>query len=178
MRNLVAATAAAMALADPSALTANVGFIPSFASLLGIVYLGPPLRHLLRYDRPSSGHGFLGWKESAVTTLSAQFAVMPILIRAFGRFSLTAVLANLLILPTVPLAMLLGAALAPLGFVSFYLAFFAAQLAGLLLGYQLFVVRLCAALAVPVPFSFNSVYFFICYYLALALFIFAHHPEP
>ncbi len=177
MRNLITFTAAAMALGDPSILTANAGFLLSFASLLGIVYLGPPLRKLLRYDR-GDGAGLLGWKESAATTLAAQLAVMPVLLRTFGQFSLAAIFANTLVLATVPLTMALGALLAALGFLSRALAFFAAQLAGLFLGYQLSVIRLFAALAVPLPFHFGSAFFVAFYYFLLAIFIFSYGAAP
>ncbi len=40
-------------------------------------------------------------------TISAQIVTLPILVLAFGQFSNVAILANLLVLPLVPLAMLL-----------------------------------------------------------------------
>lgn len=136
---------------------------------------GPPLRGgLLRRGAASrSAHGLFDWKESAVTTFSAQIAVMPVLIAAFGRFSLTAILANILILSVTPLTMFFGLPLALLGFLSHALVFFAAKLVGLLLGYQLFVIRLFARLAVPFPIPFNSAFAIAFYYLILVLFVFS-----
>ncbi|MGC9599185.1 MAG: ComEC/Rec2 family competence protein [Minisyncoccia bacterium] len=173
MRNAIVFTAAFMALLDPSVLTGNVGFILSFLSLAGIVYLGPPLKRLLRYREDSDGSLF-DWKENAATTLSAQLMVMPVLINSFGRFSLVAILANILILSTVPLTMFFGALFALLGFVSHHLIFFAAKLVGLILAYQLFVMRLFAALAVPVPLPLNSAFAIALYYLIIAIFIFSY----
>ncbi len=171
MRNAIVFTAAFMALLDPSVLTGNISFILSFLSLAGIVYLGPPLQKLLRYSGES---GLFDWKESAITTMSAQLAVMPALINSFGRFSCMAIFANILVLSTVPLTMFLGALLALFGFVSHYLAFFAGKLVGLFLAYQLFVIRLFAALAVPLPLPLNSAAAIALYYVILLIFIFSY----
>ncbi len=171
MRNAVSFTAVFMALPNPAILTHDMSFVLSFASLLGIVYLGPPLKKLLRQTDP----GTLDWKENAVTTLSAQLAVMPVLIRIFGQFSLVAIVANILILSTVPLTMFLGVLLALFGFLSRYLAFFAAKIVGFILWYQLSMMRLFSSLAVPLPVSFNSASAMALYYAMLATFALSYH---
>lgn len=175
MRNAIVFTAAFMAILDPSVLTGNLSFILSFLSLSGIVYLGPPLKKLLRY---SGEGGAFEWKENAVTTLSAQLAVMPVLINSFGRFSLMAIVANIFILATVPLTMFFGLLLALFGFASHYLAFFAGKLVGLLLAYQLFVIRFFAGLAVPLPLPLNSPPAIALYYSLIAIFIFSYGRAP
>lgn len=183
MRNAIIFTAVFMALLDPSVLTGNLSFILSFLSLAGIVYLGPPLKKLLRYPgadgaagtlAAAGANGLFDWKESAMTTLSAQLAVMPVLINSFGRFSCMAIAANILILSTVPLTMFFGLLLALAGFVSHYLAFFPGTLVGLMLAYQLFVIRLFAGLAVPLPLPLNSAAAISFYYMILATFIFSY----
>lgn len=170
MRNAITLTAAGMAIIDPTIVTQNAGFALSFLSLMGIVYLGPSLKAAFHYK----DSGILDWKESAVTTLSAQLAVMPVLIAVFGQFSATAILANILILGTVPLTMFFGFLLAVLSFLSYYLAFFTAKIVGLSLAYQLSVIRLFAVFAIPLPLAFNSTWSFGVYYSALALFIYSH----
>ncbi len=177
LRNLIAFTAAAMVLADPSAPVFNVGFILSFVGLLGIIFLGPPIRGLLRAGGPAPAHAPFGLRDAAAIVLSAQIAVMPILIRAFGPLSLVGVFANVLVTATIPATMALGTMLAVFGFASGRLAFFAAQCAGFFLRYQLLVIRTFAALAVPVPFSFDSAFFIASYYLLLALFVFSRRSS-
>ena len=167
IRNAIAVTAAIMVLWNPMMLTGNAGFELSFLSLIGIVYLGPALKKL--FDCTDAG--FLDWKECGITTLSAQLAVMPVLIMTFGQFSATAIFANILILATVPLAMFLGFLLAIFGFISYYLAFFCAKLAGLVLFYELAMIQLFAKLSVPVPINFNSTIMVVAYYAVLAFFI-------
>ncbi len=172
MRNAVAMTALVMALYDPTVLTGNMSFILSFLSLLGIVYLGPPLQKLLRYEPKEKG--LLDWKESAVTTFSAQLAVMPILINTFGQFSATAIIANVLVLGTVPLTMFFGFVLAASSFISSALAFFAATFAGFLLSYQLAAIRFFGKFAIPLPLPLNSEFAIFFYYLLLGIFIFSY----
>ncbi len=167
IRNAITLTATVMVLWNPTILTGNVGFELSFLSLLGIVYLSPALKKLFCYSNP----GFLGWKECAITTLSAQLAVMPILIITFGKFSATAIFANIAILETVPFAMFLGFLLAILGFISCYIAFFCAQLVGIILFYELAMIRLFAHFSILVPINFNSLVIIVAYYGTLIFFI-------
>lgn len=92
--NALLLAAILMLLYDPSQLVHNISFQLSFAATIGIVYLYPRLRKL---------------GEILGTTLSAQIAVFPFLAYYFGQISLISPLANLLVLPAVPLAMLFGA---------------------------------------------------------------------
>lgn len=170
MRNGIALTAAAMVALQPTVLVYDVGFELSFLSLLGIVCLCDPLKKAAQKIFRYEDSGVFEWKESAVTTLSAQLGTMPVLIAVFNQFSATAIFANVLVLGTVPLTMLLGFVIAVLGFVAPYLAWFVAKAAWLLLAYQLGVIRFFAALAVPLPFAFNSAATFAVYYAALGWF--------
>lgn len=85
---------------DPTFLT-NVGWLLSFASYAGIMILGPAMtRHFFGNKKP----GFLA--SSIITTISATLLTLPIVLYYFGSISLISVVANLLILPTLPYAML------------------------------------------------------------------------
>lgn len=115
---------------NPKILYFDVGFQLSFAATLGLV-LFMPLWDKLTQTWPKLG----GLKNIFFATVSAIAATLPLVLWYFGRLSLVALLANLLILPVVPLAMLFGfltivPAVAP-GF---------AFLANLLLSYVLWVV--------------------------------------
>jgi competence protein ComEC len=172
MRNAIAGTAAGMVALDPRILTGDIGFALSFLSLLGIVCLIDPLKKLFRYESARTGFATVfDWKESAITTFAAQIAVIPVIVAVFGNFSATAIIANVLVLGTVPLTMLLGFVLAVAGFLSQHLSFLIAKITWLILAYQLAIIRLFATLAVPLPISFGSTIGFIIYYGALGLFI-------
>jgi competence protein ComEC len=168
IRNAIALTAFAMTIADPRILIYNVGFQLSFLSLLGIVYLGPALKKLFKFE----SEGFASWRENLVTTAAAQFAVMPLIIRTFGQFSLTAILANALILGFVPLTMFLGFTLAALSSLYFYLGFLVAKLAGLFLSYEIAIMGIFSEVRVPIAFGSTIGWLLaIAYYCAIITFI-------
>lgn len=168
IRNAVALTAAAMIIIDPGTIF-DIGFILSFLSLIGIILLEPAITRFLRMEeKPKS---FMSWRENALTTLSAQLAVAPILIMVFGNFSLTSILANVLILEFVPLTMLGGFILALAGSIFYYSGFLISFFENIILKYELQVIKLFAGWSVPVLSGTRSWIFFGIYYSALILFI-------
>lgn len=169
IRNAVVLTAAAMIIADPGTIF-DIGFVLSFLSLIGIVLLEPAISGFLRLDgKPKS---FMSWRENALTTLSAQLAVAPVLIIVFGNFSLTSILANVLILEFVPLTMLFGFILAFFGSIFYYSGFIVSFFENILLKYELWVIKLFANWSLPLLSGSNSWIFFGVYYFALIVFIF------
>lgn len=97
------ATALAMVLINPRILHWDVGFQLSFAATLGIVYLLPVFEKFTeRLPDP------LSLKTYLLTSMSAIFATLPLVAWQFQRVSLVAPLANVVVLPVVPLTMLLG----------------------------------------------------------------------
>jgi len=168
IKNAVALTALAMTIADPTVLVYNVGFQLSFLSLLGIVYLGPAIKKFLKFE----GEGVLGWRDNLSTTAAAQLAVMPLIIHTFGQFSLTAIVANTLILGLVPFTMFLGFFLAAVSSLYFYLGFFVAKLAELFLFYEIFVIKFFSEVRLPLAFGSTAGWFLaIVYYCAIIVFI-------
>lgn len=84
---------------NPNYLT-SMGWQLSFASYGGIMILGP------RFTRFFYGSKKPGWVASTViTTIAATMMTLPIGLYYFGAASLISVVANLLILPTLPWAM-------------------------------------------------------------------------
>ncbi|MDP2598929.1 MAG: ComEC/Rec2 family competence protein [Candidatus Liptonbacteria bacterium] len=173
MRNAIVLTAAGMVAVNPAVLVFDAGFQLSFASLLGIVYLPPVIKRFLR----AKEENMAGLAETAIMTISAQFAVIPIIIQTFGRFSLTAIVANVLILEFIPFTMFLGFLLAAVGPINFYLGFLVAKLVEVLLTYEIGVIKLFAVLTVPMAAPFNNplVPAFI-YYAALSAFVYYFSP--
>lgn len=92
-----------MTLFNPKILVYDISFQLSFAATIGLIYISPFLERVFK-KVPS----FFAVKESLVMTLSAQAATIPLILLYFGRFSLIAPLANVLVLPLVPFAMFLG----------------------------------------------------------------------
>lgn len=85
--------AAAIILFNPAELYC-VGFLLSFGVVAGIILLARPLASVISF-LPAKFAKMIG------TVISAQIASIPISLWAFGRFSLIAVIANLLLLPFV-----------------------------------------------------------------------------
>ncbi len=163
-RNSIVLAAFLIVLFNPKSLVFDVGFQLSFLAVLGIIYLRPALKKLLRFgDKP----GFFAWRENLLMTLSAQLATAPILIVVFGNFSLVALISNILILVAIPLTMALGFSIGFFHFLSYYLALILGWLVSLFLNYEIFIINFFAKMAVPINFNLN----FWCislYYLFLA----------
>ncbi|HEX6288585.1 MAG TPA: ComEC/Rec2 family competence protein [Herpetosiphonaceae bacterium] len=102
---LVACTA--MALHDPNVLW-DIGFQLSALATAGLFAFARPIEDVLSAHRPLSWP-WLRWAVEPLTaTLAASLLSLPILLYHFGRLSLIAPLANVLMLPAVPYAMLTG----------------------------------------------------------------------
>ncbi|MFH2063488.1 MAG: ComEC/Rec2 family competence protein [bacterium] len=95
--------AAVMLLFNPLALRYDVGFQLSFAAVWGLHGLAPGLLELLpeRWRR-------MALARTAIETTSATLATLPIMLHVFGRLPAVVLLANLLVLPLLPWAMLFG----------------------------------------------------------------------
>lgn len=99
---LLSIVAAATVLINPSFAWGDLGWQLSFAAFVGVMVVAPlAQRYFFGEKKPGTVRQILG------ETVAAQFVTLPILVLAFGQFSNVAVVANLLVLPFVPLAMLL-----------------------------------------------------------------------
>jgi ComEC/Rec2-related protein len=111
VRALLAAAALMLAV-NPLVLRHDVGFQLSFVAVWGLHSLAPGLLTTVP----------LRWRGSVARILcetgSATLATMPIVLYSFGRLPAIGLLANLLILPLVPWAMLFGSLAALIGLVS------------------------------------------------------------
>lgn len=92
-----------MNLWNPRILLYDVGFQLSFLATCGLVYLSPTLEQRFNF-LPS----ILAIRESFILTISAQIFALPIIIYNFGALSLIAPIANIFVLPLIPLAMIFG----------------------------------------------------------------------
>ena len=118
------ASAFVLTLINPLALW-DAGFQLSFAATLGLILFAPGIERLFEQgltrfvseDRARWGLRFLN--DALILTLAAQVLTIPLVVYHFGRLSLVAPLANLLILPVQPPIMSLGAAAAFTGALAF-----------------------------------------------------------
>jgi len=94
-------TAMVMVLVNPKILLGDIGFQLSFLATIGIIYLSPILEKLW-WRWPNL------FRSLMAPTMSALIFVTPIIAINFGRISLIAPFTNILVVPLIPPAMLLG----------------------------------------------------------------------
>ncbi len=102
-----------MILWDPSALRDDLGLQLSFLATLGLMESGPMLSPLTK-KLPEA----LGIQEAVHATLAAQLWASPWSANVFGMLPAIGTLANILVAPLVPLAMLFGALSVPISLVN------------------------------------------------------------
>lgn len=139
--NAIIFAGAAMLFFNPYLLRYDASFQLSFLATLGLVYLAPHFNK--RFSRLPN---FLSFRANLAATLSAQIMTLPIILFGFGRFSLIAILANVLILPVVPLTMLFGFLAGLMGFISLKIAAIFILPAWFLLSYQIWIVKILSLL--------------------------------
>jgi competence protein ComEC len=98
--------ATSMVLISPRVLLFDLSFQLSFVATLGILYIAPIFEQWTK--KQTKGRMLI---ELFFITLSTQIAVMPLLAYSIGSVSLISLLANIIVLPFVPLAMGLSALL-------------------------------------------------------------------
>jgi competence protein ComEC len=152
---------AIMVAFSPNILIYDVGFQLSFSAVCGIIFLAPKLEKYF-----SIFGGTMSQILSA--TLSAQIFTWPITSLYFGVISIIAPLANILILPFIPILMLFGFIIASMGFVSIWLAQNLSIILWVILSYFIKTVKLLAEMPVSSKnIKIDSVIFVAAYYILL-----------
>ena len=96
---LILVVAAITLMFEPMFLI-DLGWLLSFASYAGIMIVGPGLTKFFYGNKKPDFVGSI-----IITTLAATLMTLPIVLYYYGTFSLISLIANLLILPTLPWAM-------------------------------------------------------------------------
>jgi len=113
IKNALVFAAALMLIVNPKVLAFDAGFQLSFAATIGLIFLSPIFEKYFE-KWPS----VFGVKESLTSTISAIILTAPLILYTFGRVSLVAPIANILILPVIPLAMAFGFVAVILGLIN------------------------------------------------------------
>lgn len=149
-----------MLFPNPLLLVFDPSFQLSVLATIGLVFVSPVISPYLT-KVPER----FGLREIVSTTLSTQVTVLPLLIYSTGLFSLVSLPVNILVLVTIPFAMLLGFVTGLLGLVSFYLSFIPGIFTYIFLWYELKVIELGANIplaSVSLP-AFSPVFLFLVY---------------
>ena len=107
-----------MVLINPFVLLYDPSFQLSFIATFGLIFGTPYVEKLFKNSKR-----FISLKELAVSTISTQIFVLPLILYMTGQVSIVALIVNLLVLPVIPFAMLLGLVVGFVGFISTALAF-------------------------------------------------------
>ena len=139
---LLVFAAAVTGLIEPSYVWGNLGWQLSFAAFGGVMIVAPLLQAYFFGDKKP---GFI--RQVLGETVSAQIVTAPLILLAFGTISNVAVLANLLVLPLVPLAMLLTFITGLVGYIVPGFAHIAGLPAQWLLDYMVWVTQTTAGVS-------------------------------
>lgn len=140
--NVVLFAAVLMALHNPLVLLWDAGFQLSFAATIGLLFLAPMIGSWF-FHLPKQ----FGFQEACISTAAAILATLPLILFQFGRISLVAFFANILILWIIPPLMFFGFLAVLSSFVFLPLAQVIAWIAWLGLSYILVVVKAFAGLS-------------------------------
>lgn len=99
---LLPLAAAVTLLVNPNYGWNDLGWALSFAAFAGVMIVAPLMhRYFFGDKKPGTARQIIG------ETIGAELVTLPLLVLAFGQFSNVGLIANALVLPLVPLAMLL-----------------------------------------------------------------------
>jgi competence protein ComEC len=132
---LIAFAAALTGFVNPFYVWGDLGWYLSFLAFFGVLIIAPLIASRLFRREPKIISMVL------IETLCAEVMTLPLIMASFGQLSLIGLLANLLVVPLIPLAMMLSAIAAGAGMLFPAIAGWFAWPANLLLTYILDIVR-------------------------------------
>jgi len=137
---LITFTAALTGLVNPFYVWGDLGWYLSFLAFFGVLVISPLISNRIFRRQPKI------LTSVVLETLSAEIMTLPLIMLTFGQLSLIGLLANAMIVPLVPLAMLLAAIAAGGGMLAAPVAGWLAWPAKVLLTYILDVVHLLSGI--------------------------------
>jgi competence protein ComEC len=159
VRNVLMLSAVVMVMFNPKILIWDAGFQLSFVSTIGLVYLTPVLEKYLKW-LPDK----LAIRENLTCTMSAIIMTLPLILFQFHRLSIVAPIVNLIVLPTIPIAMFVGFVMFIASMLHPFLGQIVGWIAWLLLGYAIWVVEIFSS------FSFASVEIKISWFVMVLMY--------
>jgi competence protein ComEC len=129
-----------MLIFNPMLLVFDPSFQLSFLATLGLLILSPKIEEKLKFIPKK----FFDFRGILAATLSTQIFVFPLLLYMMGEISIISPLVNVLILVTIPFAMLLGLIAVLFSYVNFSFGLIISYVVYLILAYDLFLVNFFA----------------------------------
>lgn len=137
---LLLLSSAVTAMLNPLFFWFDLGWWLSFAAFFGVLIMAPLLRRTV-FGRVKNMHWL---PRIALETTSAQLMTIPLTLTVFGEFSTIALLANVIILPLVPFAMLFSFIAGVVGMISTGLGYWLAWPAQTLLRFMTEVIEVAS----------------------------------
>lgn len=139
---LLAYVAAGTALINPMNIWSDLGWYLSFFAFAGVLVVAPLLAAwLYRKRQPSSVELLI------LETMSAELMALPLIALSFGTIPVFGLIANVLVAPFIPLAMVLTALTGIVGMVSLSLGSFAAVPMTIVIAYIVAIVQWLSAVS-------------------------------
>jgi competence protein ComEC len=133
-----------MVLHNPKILTSDPGFQLSFVATLGLIHISPYISSKIKFITEK-----FQLREIISTTIATQIAVFPLIIKMTGELSVISIIANIIVLPLMPFAMLISAIAGLISFLGPPAKIFSFP-AYLILSFIIWVAEFCSSLSFAV----------------------------
>lgn len=161
---LILFAAALTGMVNPFYVWSDLGWYLSFLAFFGVLIIAPMVARLLRLSSKAM-------TMILIETLSAELMTLPVIMMTFGQVSLVSIIANALVVPLIPIAMLLTAIAAAAGALLAPIAGWFAWPATLLLTYILDVVQILASLPFALKHYSINTFIMVGLYIFLLVFV-------
>lgn len=170
---LITLAATVTGLANPFYVWGDLGWYLSFLAFFGILIIAPQISARLFRKEPKLIGGLV------IETISAEIMTLPLIMLTFSQLSVVALIANALVVPLVPLAMLLSAIAAFAGMLIPAVAGWLAWPANLLLTFMLDIIRMMAAIPSALLHQSIGLDVMLAFYAVVLVIVFIlHHRKP
>lgn len=163
---VICLVAALTGLYNPFYVWGDIGWYLSFLAFFGVLILAPMIHAKLLPNKEPKGLLLV-----ITETFAAYIMTLPLIMFVFGKLSVVALVANLLVIPLVPFAMLFSAIAGIAGMLTPALAGWLAIPARLILGYILDVAYYLSSLSYSQIVSYMNVWQMLVAYAAMGLFV-------
>ncbi len=158
---------------NPKILFFDIGFQLSFLATIGLFYFFEPIKKkTFLFLSNKFKKIYFSWQDLPLLneffiTISAQFAVAPLLIFYFGYLPIGGIISNVFILPFIPIVMLFAFIVAILGFINNHLAFIFSLFLKPFWSYFNFLINITSKTGFKAGNFMAKISFFIFYFIAL-----------
>ncbi len=155
-----------MLIQNPMILFHDPSFQLSFLATLGLVLFASPIENYLQFIPER-----LGMRSVVSSTIATQIFVSPYILYMMGNVSIIGVVANILVLPAIPVTMLFVFLTGAFGMISFNIAEVFSWFTHFLLSYELYMVQTFARIPfASIHIGVFSKWWVIGFYIAFAIF--------